>query len=43
MKDMDCDVKIISLHRGREYSFSPNNWQRNLAHSLVDSGADLIL
>lgn len=43
MKDMNCDVKIISLHRWTEYRFSPNNWQRNLAHSLVDSWADLIL
>ena len=43
MKDMDCDVKIISLHRWAEYHFSPNNWQRNLAHSLIDSWADLIL
>ena len=43
MKYINCDIKIISLHRGREYSFYPNNWQRDLAHSLVDSGADLIL
>ena len=43
MKDMNCDVKIISLHRWAEYHFSPNNWQKNLAHSLVDSWADLIL
>ena len=43
MKEMKCDVKIVSLHRWAEYRFSPNNWQRNLAHSLVDSGADLIL
>jgi poly-gamma-glutamate synthesis protein (capsule biosynthesis protein) len=43
MKDMNCDVKIVSLHRWAEYRFSPNNWQRNLAHSLIDSWADLIL
>ena len=43
MKDIDCDVKIVSLHRWAEYRFSPNNWQRNLAHSLIDSWADLIL
>lgn len=43
MKDMDCDVKIISLHRWAEYRFSPNSQQRSLAHSLVDSWADLIL
>lgn len=38
-----CDVKIISLHRWTEYRFSPNWKQRNLAHALIDSGADLIL
>ena len=43
MTDMKCDVKIISLHRWAEYRFSPNNWQKNLAHSLIDYGADLIL
>jgi hypothetical protein len=43
MKDMNCDIKIISLHWWAEYRFSPNNWQRNLAHSLVNSWADLIL
>lgn len=43
MKDMDCDIKIISLHWWTEYRFSPNNWQKMLAHSFIDSGADLIL
>jgi poly-gamma-glutamate synthesis protein (capsule biosynthesis protein) len=43
MKDMNCDVKIVSLHRWAEYRFSPNDWQKNLAHSLIDSWADLIL
>lgn len=43
MKNMNCDVKIVSLHRWAEYRFSPNDWQRNLAHSLIDSWADLIL
>ena len=43
MKDMNCDVKIISLHRWTEYIFSSNNWQKILAHNLIDSWADLIL
>lgn len=43
MKDMNCDVKIISLHRWTEYKFSPNYSQRNLAHNLINSWADLIL
>ena len=43
MKDSKCDVKIISLHRWAEYRFSPNNWQRNLGHTIIDAWADLIL
>ena len=43
MKTMQCDAKIISLHRGAEYRFNPNNTQQILAHTLVDAGADLIL
>ena len=43
MKGMECDVKIVSLHRWAEYRFSPNTWQKNLAHSLIDYWADLIL
>ena len=43
MKNMDCSVKIISLHRGAEYRFSPNKWQKDLAHNLIDSWVDLIL
>lgn len=43
MKDTGCDVKILSIHRGAEYRISPNAQQKNLAHSLIDSGADLIL
>jgi len=43
MKNLNCDAKILSLHRGAEYRFSPNQRQRNLARTLIDNGADLIL
>lgn len=43
MKTMQCDAKIISLHRGAEYRFNPNETQKNLARNLIDHGADLIL
>ena len=43
MKDIKCDVKIISLHRWTEYRFSPNNLQKKLAYGLINSWADLIL
>lgn len=43
MSETGCDVKILSLHWGSEYRISPNNQQKKLAHSLIDSWADLIL
>jgi poly-gamma-glutamate capsule biosynthesis protein CapA/YwtB (metallophosphatase superfamily) len=43
MKKLDCDVKILSLHRGAEYRIHPNQRQRNLARTLIDHGADLII
>ena len=43
MNETGCDVKILSLHRWSEYRISPNTAQRDMAHSLVDAWADLIL
>lgn len=43
MTETGCDAKILSLHRWAEYRLSPNQQQRNLAHALIDSWADLIL
>jgi len=36
-------IVIISLHWGNEYQTSSNQRQQDLAHALIDSGADLIL
>jgi poly-gamma-glutamate synthesis protein (capsule biosynthesis protein) len=41
--DPKTDQLIISLHWGTEYTYYPENWQRQLAHRLVDKGADLIV
>ena len=43
MQDLDCDVKILSIHRGAEYHQNPNQAQIKLAHALVDAGADIIV
>jgi hypothetical protein len=43
MKKLDCDVKVLSLHRGAEYRLHPNQRQKTLAHELIDAGADVIL
>lgn len=38
-----ADFVVVSLHWGKEYSHYPDSSQIELAHKLVDSGADLIL
>ena len=38
-----ADVVIVSLHWGNEYHTTPREEQVELAHRIVDAGADLIL
>jgi len=40
--DQQVDWLIVSLHWGNEYLLKPESWRVNLAHQLVDSGADII-
>lgn len=37
------DLVVLSLHWGNEYQKNPSNWQKELAHTLIDFGADLII
>ena len=39
----NADFLIVSLHWGSEYIGMPAKWQVDLAHELIDSGADLII
>lgn len=43
MKQEACDVKVLGLHWGAEYRIKPNASQRELAHQLIDAGADILL
>lgn len=43
MEKLNCDFKILSLHRGAEYKIKANARQKQLAHQLIDQGADLII
>ena len=43
MKENNCDVKAIILHRGAEYRISPTNRQKTLAHECIENGADIII
>ncbi len=38
-----CDFIIVSMHWGIEYSFYPAEADIILAHSIIDSGADVII
>jgi poly-gamma-glutamate synthesis protein (capsule biosynthesis protein) len=39
----EVDVIVVSLHWGEEYKRSPTSAQIQIAHQLIDAGADLIL
>lgn len=41
--DKKCDVLFVSVHWGIEYSNAETDEQREFAHMLCDSGADIIL
>lgn len=38
-----ADVVVVSLHWGIEYSPYPTDWQRRIAHRIVDAGADVVI
>lgn len=37
------DILVVILHWGTEYQSTPNEWQVELAHKMVNNGADLIV
>ena len=39
----NADVVIASFHWGNEYTFTPTERQKNLAHLAIDSGADVVI
>ena len=43
MQKLNCDLKILSLHRGSEYHSYPTKQQKELAHAFIDHGADVII
>lgn len=40
---LGCDLIAVVMHWGIEYRLSPNAYQQELAQTLVDLGADLVL
>jgi len=40
--DSQVDWLIVSLHWGAEYLDKPEDWRVDLAHRLIDTGADII-
>lgn len=41
--ELDNDFTIVMIHWGDEYQTTPSEEQRDLAHKMVDWGADIIL
>lgn len=39
----DSDLILVYMHFGNEYSRSPNENQKKIAHELIDYGADIVL
>ncbi len=38
-----ADMVIVSVHFGWEYTYEPDDSQKNLAHAAIDSGASLVI
>ena len=38
-----ADIVIFSFHWGNEYDTVPDDYQKTMAHALIDAGADLII
>lgn len=43
MDQAGVDQSIVFIHWGNEYQLTPNDFQKTLAHDMIDWGADLIL
>lgn len=43
LKEQGADVIIACCHWGIERTYYPNDYQQNLAHGLIDTGADLVI
>jgi poly-gamma-glutamate synthesis protein (capsule biosynthesis protein) len=41
--DKKADIIAVSFHWGDEYATSSNSLQKNLAHQIIDAGADLVI
>ena len=39
----ESDFVIVNIHWGKEYKYTPEESQKELAHLMVDSGADLVI
>lgn len=39
----ECDILTLIPHWGVEYAQVPSDWQRELAHDMIDAGADIVV
>ncbi len=42
-RELGCDLIAVVMHWGIEYKLKPNSYQRQMAETMIDLGADLVL
>ena len=42
-RELNCDLIAVIMHWGVEYRKTPNSYQKQMAETMVDLGADLVL
>ena len=42
-RELGCDLIAVIMHWGVEYQSAPNSYQKKMARTMVDLGADLVL
>ncbi|MCQ2534589.1 MAG: CapA family protein [Clostridia bacterium] len=43
LKELECNIIIVSMHWGVERDYSPRYEQTDLGHQLIDYGADIVI
>ncbi len=39
----ECDFTVVTMHAGVEYTRTPNQAQKDFAHTAIDAGADMVI
>lgn len=43
LRNRDCDLVVVQLHAGYQFSEAKSSWLERVAHDAIDAGADLVV